>query len=299
MLDIRTDLAEESHSFCTKRQKAKETEGVSAKTFDEGIYSVTKVEIRTEEAAKRLNKPLGNYITVHSEHIKTGLYTEKLSYAVSRELKNLLKINKKDPLIMVAGLGNKRATPDALGPRVTDQIIITRHMSDSDPLSPVCALSPGVLGITGIETAEIFSSVAEKVHPDIIIAVDALASGSAENLGTTVQLSDTGINPGSGVHNRRNALNSDTLGVPVIAVGVPTVCDSSSLIRSAFLSAPGIDEEDSEKLISMVFSSGETMMVTPKNIDAVIERAAIILSRAINLALHPSLSYSEIAEFTS
>lgn len=299
MLDIRTDLAEESRSFYTKRHNLKETEGVTAKTEDGGVCSVTRVKIETEEAANRLKKPVGNYITVHSDHIKTGLYTEKLSIVTARELKRLLKTQKKDPLIMVAGLGNKRATPDALGPRVTDSVIITRHMPDSDPLSPVCALSPGVLGVTGIETAEIFACVAEKVRPDIIIAVDALASGRTENLGTAIQLSDTGINPGSGVHNRRNALNRETLGVPVIAMGVPTVCDSLSLIRSAFLNTPGIEEADSEKLISMLFSSGETMMVTPKNIDAVIERAAIILSRAINLALHPSLTYSEITEFTS
>lgn len=299
MPDIRTDLAEESHTFYIKRNKINKTDGVTAKTENGGIYSVTRVRIETDEAAEKLKKPVGNYITVHSEHLKSGLYTKELAEAVSSEIKKLIGQNKKDPLIMVAGLGNKRATPDALGPRVTDQIIITRHMAECDTFSSVCALSPGVLGITGIETAEIFSSVAKKVRPDLIIAVDALASGGAENLGTTVQLSDTGINPGSGVHNRRNALNRKTLGIPVIAVGVPTVCDSSSLIRSAFFSSPEISEEDAEALIAHLFSSAEAMMVTPKDIDAVIERSAAVLSRAINLALHPSLSYFEIGEFTS
>ena len=299
MADIRTDLAEEAHSFYIKRNNLNKTDGVTARTEKGSVYSVTRVRIETPDAAKRLQKPVGSYVTLHSEHLKTGLYTQELSEAVACEIKKLLPKEKKDPLILVAGLGNKRATPDALGPRVTDQVIITRHMPESDAFSNVCALSPGVLGITGIETAEIFSSVAKDVRPDLVIAVDALASGNAENLGTTVQLSDTGINPGSGVHNRRNALNSETLGAPVIALGVPTVCDSSSLLRSAFLSSPDIDEEDSEALISHLFSSGETMMVTPKNIDAVIERSSIVLSRAINLALHPSLSYAQITEFTS
>ena len=164
MADIRTDLAEEAHSFYIKRNNLNKTDGVTARTEKGSVYSVTRVRIETPDAAKRLKKPVGSYVTLHSEHLKTGLYTQELSEAVSREIKKLLPKEKKDPLILVAGLGNKRATPDALGPRVTDQVIITRHMPESDAFSNVCALSPGVLGITGIETAEIFSSVATDVR---------------------------------------------------------------------------------------------------------------------------------------
>lgn len=285
MLEVRTDLAFESHSLTLKKNRAEKIDGIFSETEKESTHSVTRVTVKTEAAAKKIKKPVGSYITLHSKHISSGLFTEELSKALGNELKKLLPKTESAPLVLVAGLGNSAVTPDCVGPRVLSELIITRHIKKADEgffdLRPVCALAPGVLGITGMESAEIFSAVCEKVKPDIIIAVDALAAGDIANLGTTIQLSDTGISPGSGVHNRRNALNRETLNVPVIALGIPTVCDLSAVQPSA----------------SQQYS--ESIMVTPKNIDAIISRACTVISRGLNLALQDGLSYSEIVDFTS
>lgn len=285
MVEVRTDLAFEAHSLLLKKNCAEKIDGIFSETEKESSHSVTRVTVKTKSAAEKLKKPVGSYITIHSEHISSGLFTEKLSNALANELKKLLPKTESTPLVLVAGLGNSAVTPDCVGPKVVSELIITRHIKKAGEgifdLCPVCALAPGVLGITGMESAEIFSAVCEKVKPDVIIAVDALAAGDIANLGTTIQLSDTGISPGSGVHNRRNALNRETLNVPVIALGIPTVCDLSAIHHSA--SQP----------------YGESIMVTPKNIDAIISRACTIISRGLNLALQDGLSYSEIVDFTS
>lgn len=301
MLEIRTDLAFEAHSLLTK-SNAEKINGISCDTRKSDVFSVTRVAVETAYAAEKIKKPVGQYITLHSEHIKSGLYTEELSHAFSKELSALLSTFPEKKLIMLAGLGNSRVTPDALGPKVTEQLIITRHIAYDDAaegLTPVCALSPGVLGITGIETSEIFSAIVKKISPDLIIAIDALAASEYENLGVTIQLSDTGINPGSGVHNRRNALNQETLGVPVIAVGMPTVCDSSSVVYSALSHTELLCEGDLADLCSSFSRNRPDMMVTPKNIDALISRASVIISRGINMALQPSLTYDDVTDYTS
>lgn len=310
MTEMRTDLAFEARDFYLNRQNAKTIDGIKAETKESDNYKITRVKIETENAAEKLKKPMGNYITIHSKHITTGLFTEALSEILADELSKIMPKRDKKSLVFAAGLGNDKVTPDSIGPKVISELIVTRHIFNSSPedisyLSPLCALAPGVLGITGIETAEIFRAVSEKVMPDFIIAIDALASASSLNVGTTIQLSDTGINPGSGVNNRRSALNQKTLGVPVIVIGVPTVADSCSAaaeaVRNEALKENSvISKEAAEKIAENILSdySGE-MMVTPKNIDAIVSRASVIISRAINMAVHKELSYTDVTDYVS
>ncbi len=309
MNEIRTDLAFESRNFYLKRNNLKELSGVNIQTIETNIYTQTSVSIKTKEASEKIGKPLGNYITIKSEYMESGLYTEELSAAFSRELKKLFPKGMTNPSVFIAGLGNSAVTPDALGPSVVSSLIVTRHLPEKSAkelsLSSLSALSPGVLGITGIETAEIIASVTEKTKPDLIIAIDALASGSSSHVGCTIQLSDTGINPGSGVNNRRSALNKSTLNIPVISVGVPTVSDISSVLTEAFddfLSDSDFAfsfDEKKEILKNFLLSNSDNLMVTPKNIDAIISRASLILSRGINLAVHKNLDYATISDYTS
>lgn len=310
MTEMRTDLAFEARDFYFRGQSVKSIEGIKFETEESDHYKITRVKIETKEASEQLKKPVGNYITIHSKHITTGLFTEALSEILAGELSKIMPKRNKNSLVFAAGLGNDKVTPDAIGPKVVSELIVTRHIFNSSPedisyLNPLCALAPGVLGITGIETAEIFRSVTDKVKPDFIIAIDALASASSLNVGTTIQLSDTGINPGSGVNNRRSALNKETLGVPVIVIGVPTVSDSccaaAEVLRNEALKEnPVISEESADKLAENILSdySGQ-MMVTPKNIDAIVSRASVIISRAVNMAVHPELSYTDVTDYVS
>ena len=204
---------------------------------------------------------------------------------------------------VVVGLGNRSVTPDSLGPRTAERVLVTRHMGDclprDVPMSSVCAAAPGVLGVTGIETAEILRGMVAHVKPDAVIAVDALAARSSKRIASTIQITDTGITPGSGVGNHRKALDRRTLGVPVIAVGVPLVVYASTIASDA-LCALGEGEVEEERIaacVERVVSEklGE-MIVTPRDVDALVERMAGVLADGINQALHPSLSSSEIAQ---
>lgn len=309
MNNFRTDLALESRDFYLKSIKNTELDGISYETTKTDLFTVTKVKIENEAASIKLKKPIGNYITIHSSHIMSGLYTKELSEELARQLTLIMPPRSKKSLVFAAGLGNDNVTPDSIGPKVVSSLVVTRHILGEEnfeaDLSPLCALAPGVLGITGIETAEIFSSVSNAIKPDFVIAIDALASRSSKHVGTTIQIADTGINPGSGVHNRRNALNKKTIGVPVIVVGVPTVSDASAVVYDAIdeiLSKYEISSDmmQCENVINDVLTRrAESMMVTPKNIDAITDRASLILSRGINMAVHKDLSYEEICQYTS
>ena len=213
--------------------------------------------------------------------------------------------------VLVAGLGNRSVTPDALGPRTVERVLVTRHMEGCLPadvsgrMASVCAAAPGVLGVTGIETAEVLRSMTEHVRPDAVIAIDALAARSSQRICSTIQIADTGITPGSGVGNHRKALTRQTLGVPVIAVGVPMVVYASTIASDAMrdlIRADGAceSEADEEKLAAsverVVSSRLGDLIVTPREVDALAERMAGILAEGINLALHPQLAPEEIAQ---
>ena len=277
---LRTDLAVESAADFFGEK------GIEKSDYEKAGMQVTKIKVTEESVAQKLQKPVGNYVTLAKRRLFD--YSEDFSERaglIAQEIRAFLP----DGAVLVAGLGNREITPDALGPLVVDDILCTRHFKSSaaqtfglESLRSVSAVATGVLGQTGIETAEFISSVAEKVTPSAIIVVDALAARELERLTSTVQLCDTGISPGAGVQNRRSAITKELLGVPVIAVGVPTVVDVATMAESLFSSNKNLSPD------------GYSMMVTTRDIDTVIKRAASLVSLSINLALHPELGYDDI-----
>ena len=261
----------------------------------ENGLSRTVVKVENEESAQKLGRPMGTYITLACEQAMTvSLETRR---ALAAELAQTLRG------MLPPDMGNRSVTPDSLGPRTAERVLVTRHMGDclprDVPMSSVCAAAPGVLGVTGMETAEILRGMVAHVKPDAVIAVDALAARSSKRIASTIQITDTGITPGSGVGNHRKALDRRTLGVPVIAVGVPLVVYASTIASDA-LCALGEGEVEEERIaacVERVVSEklGE-MIVTPRDVDALVERMAGVLADGINQALHPSLSSSEIAQ---
>ena len=269
----------------------------------------TVVTIRDAQTAKALGRPMGVYVTLSCpQRMSIELGTRRaLSEALGQAIAGMLPGACRT--VLVAGLGNRTVTPDALGPRTVERVLVTRHMDGCLPqdvterLRSVCAAAPGVLGVTGIETAEVLRGMVAHVRPDAVIVVDALAARSSQRICSTIQVADTGITPGSGVGNHRKALTRETLGIPVIAVGVPMVVYASTIARDAmgYLgAADGASEADEERLATCVeqvvsMRLGD-LIVTPREVDALVERMAGIVAEGINLALHPELTQSEIAQ---
>lgn len=293
-----TDLAMESRGAQPEQTQ----------TLSGGIER-TVVTIRDAQTAQALGRPMGVYVTLSCpQRMSIELGTRRaLSEALGQAIAGMLPQSCRT--VLVAGLGNRTVTPDALGPRTVERVLVTRHMDGclpedvSERLRSVCAAAPGVLGVTGIETAEVLRGMAEHVRPDAMIAVDALAARSSQRICSTIQVADTGITPGSGVGNHRKALTRETLGIPVIAVGVPMVVYASTIARDAmgYLSAAdGASEADEERLAScveqVVSKRLGDLIVTPREVDALVERMAGIVAEGINLALHPELTQSEIAQ---
>lgn len=253
--------------------------GIEESSESVGDIRVTKIKITSEEGALRIGKPIGNYITVEFPEIyKINDYVN-LKKAIVKALSSLLPPGEKN--LLVAGLGNTDITPDAVGPLTAKGILATRHITGQfaesiglKGLRSVSVISPGVLGKTGIEVSELIKGAAAAVKPDAVIVIDALASKSTDRLFRTVQLSDTGISPGSGVKNSRSEISQKTLGVPVIAVGVPTVVDAQTL-------AFELTNKEPEK------ESG--MFVTPKEVDLLCDRISEILSSSLNVFLQPEI----------
>lgn len=310
-MSIRTDLALEAHEVCCEEAKKKEEiDGVSVDIDKDGGMTVTKIEITNENGEAALGKPKGSYITIESPDLKYSVEEyEKTCMAIAENLRSMTKSFRDGP-ILIAGLGNDEITPDALGPAVMSKLIVTRHMKThmgdyfGSDFANVCAVAPGVLGTTGIETADIIKGVAERVKPKVIIAVDALAARSADRISTTFQLSDTGIQPGAGVGNRRDGLNEETLGVKVISLGVPTVVDAATIAKDSLDAAlrevhsGKLSDREKDEIINDALSGNiAKMVVTPKDIDMVIERAAKTLANGINLALHKNLTFEDIESF--
>ena len=272
----------------------------------------TVVTIRDAQTAKALSRPVGVYVTLSCpQRMSIELGTRRaLSEALGQAIAGMLPGACRT--VLVAGLGNRTVTPDALGPRTVERVLVTRHMDGclpqdvSERLRSVCAAAPGVLGVTGIETAEVLRGMVAHVRPDAVIVVDALAARSSQRICSTIQVADTGITPGSGVGNHRKALTRETLGIPVIAVGVPMVVYASTIARDAmgYLgAADGASEADEERLAKCVeqvvsMRLGD-LIVTPREVDALVERMAGIVAEGINFALHPELTQSEIAQLMS
>ena len=292
-MNFRTDLAIERQEY-----REKETlDGVLSRTETVEGIKVTTIEIINEQGERLIGKPAGKYITLETDKLyKSSEAFSSASQVLCSELRRLLP---ERGTVLVAGLGNEDITPDALGPKSLDLLLATRHISGEiaeslglGELRSVAGIVPGVLGKTGIETVESIWGVVKRISPSCVIVIDALASRNTERLGTTVQLCDTGVSPGSGVGNRRKGINSETLGVPVIAVGVPTVVDALTMAADVFEKA-GVDLPD------MDFSEHRQMMVTPKEIDSLIDKAAHLIAMGINTALQKNLTAAEIAEIVS
>lgn len=285
-MQFRTDLAIE---VADEAQHLTD-EDVGKDTFREGDTCVTRLHIRTDRAARALGKPQGAYITVEVPPLTDNEETlGKAAGLVANELTALLPA---EGSVLVVGLGNRAITPDALGPESADMVLATRHIGGEfarsvglDDLRPTAVLTPGVLGQTGTESGEIVRGVCTVVHPVAVVVVDALAARSVARLGCTVQLCDTGIAPGSGVGNNRQPLNAETLGVPVIGMGVPTVVDAATIARE--FSRQGEPAPD-------LAPRGEQMMVTPREVDVMIRRAARLVAMAVNGALQPDYSPLEL-----
>ena len=301
MLKRRTDLALEAKElWAESAEKETKLEGVRARDSLREGYQVTTVDILDEQGASSLGKPVGSYVTVQLDALARREEDAfgRAARAIAAELNGLLKLPE-GATCLVVGLGNRAITPDAIGPGVADHTMVTRHLVEQVPehfgsFRPVAALAAGVLGTTGVESGELVKAVAEKIRPGCIIAVDALASRSMDRVCTTVQLANTGIVPGSGVGNHRAALNRETLGVPVIAVGVPTVVDAGTL-AAYILAEAGQEGLDPEALAG----AGEGLMVTPRDIDQRVADLVKVIGYGINLALQPGLTIEDVDLFLS
>lgn len=301
MLDnysIHTDLAlEDKERFESDNV---EISGVSVEEiYDrEKDIQVTTVRILTENGAKAMRKPVGTYITIEAPNMTVSDedYQIDIAEELAVYLKELLKLEKKDYTVLVVGLGNRDVTPDALGPQVIEELHVTRHIIkeygkyavDEKEAHMVSAISPGVMAQTGMETSEIVKGIVQEIKPDFVIAIDALAARNTKRLNRTIQIADTGINPGSGVGNHRAGITKETLGIPVIAIGVPTVVDAATIVRDTMESMIDTLEnveptEKYEALNQMIAPHLYGMFVTPKDIDETIAKLGLLISEALNI----------------
>ncbi len=309
MYQPRTDLALEAHEHLLKKNRL----GVDGIIYNEENiedFKMTRVEILTKEASELSAKPCGKYLTLHTgtPWNETSDSLIRASRALSKLIEELCSnIVKKSSAILIAGLGNMTITADAIGPKALEHVLVTRHIKSASPtlfenlgLYDIAALSPGVLSQTGVETTEIVKSLVDKISPSCVIAIDSLASKKLERLVTTVQLSDTGIAPGSGMGNRREALNFKTLGVPVISIGVPTVVDAGSLAFDVVerLSKKNSSSHEIEKIFESLTDELQ-YFVTPKDTDLIINCLAKVIGYGINLAFHKNLGYDEMVSLAN
>lgn len=307
MENIRTDLAIEAHEMCSKK-KAEETEVqgvIVSEEKREGAF-VTIIDVKSKKGEEELGKPMGRYVTIEAPQIKfSDEAAESASKVIAEQIRGLCNI-KNDTKTLVVGLGNDMITPDALGPEVVSRLMVTNHIKTymqellDESFSSVCALVPGVLGTTGIETTDIIKGVADRINPEIVICVDAFATRSVNRISTTVQISDTGICPGSGVENKRKEISQKNIGKKVISIGVPTVCDAVTIASDTIDAALDTNddfknmygtEERRSVIKKALLGSEKNMMVTPKDIDLVIKRAAKVVADGINLALHNTVDF--------
>lgn len=309
------DLAIEAHDLL-RGDVGQEVGGVSHEQSRFPHGTITTIRVLNEEGEKTMGRPQGSYITIESIELRHNNWEahKNITRNFADILKRLIsgfKLGPDDP-ILVVGLGNWNATPDALGPKVVNTILVTRHMFQFAPeeltggLRPVSILSPGVLGITGIETAEIIRGVVDKIQPKLIIAIDALAAGNVDRIASTIQLADTGISPGSGIGNKRMGLNQETMGVPVIAVGIPTVVNAIVIAFQLFgqvmennqALTQALTEEQMDQAIHQVLGSfGTNLTVTPKEIDDLISHAARVVASGLNQALHVAVNPNDYAMY--
>lgn len=292
---VRTDLALEAHENIENAEQ--KSRGILVtETFHEDTQTkITHVHVTTKNGAHALNKPIGRYITLETPCLTDADedFHREISKELAAQLGEIIPDFHKEQSILVVGLGNRDVTADALGPNVIDNLFITRHIINTygkaaynkSKMHSISSLVPGVMAKNGMETSEIIKGVVEQTKPTAIVAIDALAARSIKRLNRTIQITDTGIHPGSGVGNHRNGLTKETLGIPVIAIGIPTVVDAATIVKDATLqmgqlldTAPLTSEQ--EKL----FYELHNMYVTSKDVDAVVKRLSYLISEALNMA---------------
>lgn len=317
-MGINLDLAVEAHDLL-RGDTGQEIPGVKMEEtpFENGI--VKTITIMNEQGAAIMGRLPGTYLTLESASIRENnkMVHKTIGEVFADKLKEILPLGD-DSTILVVGLGNWNATPDALGPKVVNYSMATRHLFHYAPeelrqgLRSVCVFAPGVLGLTGIETAEIIKGTVDRVKPDLLIVIDALAAGSVERINSTIQVATTGINPGSGIGNKRAAINQETMGIPVIAIGVPTVVHAGIIAHQAMeklfshlQTTPGLQTVYQglkpiaiQQLINQVLEPfGGQLMVTPKEIDEQITNTAKIIAMALAMALHPGMPPEEVEHY--
>ena len=314
-LSFRTEMADERVDTYKRVNNLTKVDGIKVESNTKDGVITTVVDVLNENGEKAVSKKIGRYITMEVQDInyldENG--KENVQNIIATQLKALIG-DDKNKSIFVVGLGNIAVTPDALGPKVVKQIDITRHLLNyakelvSENTRAVSAISPGVLGTTGIETSEIVTSIVEKIKPDMLIVIDSLASGSIHRIGNTIQISNTGITPGEGVRNKREGINEETLGIPVIAMGVPTVVDMATITNEAIdkmienaknelnnysndknksniLNAFSALEQDTRYDMIANLLNTQNYIVTPKEIDDVITSVSDLIASGINIAL--------------
>lgn len=288
-LQLRTDLAVEARELAGERVR-----GVDYHSYHENGLEISRMTVKDDHARRALNKEKGTYITIELPSLTDNFSdTDDRLRTIGEEIRRLLPVH---GLLLVAGLGNEEITPDALGPKTAARVLATRHITGElaratglDRLRPVAVMSTGVTGQTGIETGEYILSIVNRIRPTAVIAVDALASRRLERLGCTLQISDTGIAPGAGVGNHRTKINRDTMGVPVISVGVPTVVDLQTLAGD-LLGSVRADE------VKRMVPNSRTMVVIPKEIDLLTDRAARLIALSLNAAMQNDFSLEDLVD---
>ncbi len=319
--NCRTDLAIEMQEHFSQSGNENGIKVNTNKVKGLEIY-INTVEVLNEEASVNIGKPIGRYITIECEDMKgpDREIHDIIIKVTTEKLKELVEI-KKDDRVLIVGLGNEFVTPDAIGPKVVSKAIVTGHIYDmweediQRNFSRVYAISPGVMGQTGVETVDIVKGVVDKIKPKVVIVVDALAGRNIERINSTVQISDSGITPGAGIGNNRKGLNEETLGVKVIAIGVPTVISTTTLISDSIdyilkqlaestkeneniKAIFNIDDERKYNIINEILQPyTANMFVTPKEIDQVVERLSNIIANAINLSVNEGLTQEDINDF--
>lgn len=311
MYQIRTDLALETQ----EKMQEDNVELKGVRFLEERVdknLTISTVVIETENGAKTMGKPKGTYITIEAGNMddEDEDYHREISVQLAKIIRKLARVRKEEASVLVVGLGNREVTPDALGPRVVDNLFITRHILKEygkyafgqDKVHRISSIVPGVMAQTGMESLEIIKGIIRETDPDLVIAVDALAARSTKRLNRTIQVTDTGINPGSGVGNHRHGLNHKSLGVPVISIGIPTVVDAATIVndtmynlvnamtQSAAFSQLGnsleeLNEAEKYELIRELLSPNlNAMFVTPKDIDESVKRLSFTISEGLNIA---------------
>ena len=321
MFSVRTDLAVEAKEIYKKQNN--EIPGVEVEENSDGDVKITYVKVVNDIGEMRMGKPKGTYVTIDMPRFThyDAEVMDDVSKVLGKVLSNMIKLDD-SMTALVVGLGNWNITPDALGPKVVSKLMVTRHLKQLIPdqidegIRPVCAIAPGVLGLTGMETGEIIKGVVDKVKPNLIVCIDALASRKMERVNSTIQIGDTGISPGSGVGNKRMEISKKTLGIPVIAIGVPTVVDAATMANDTidmvldemigqsknggefYNMLKAIDKNEKQRMIQDILDPYVgNLMVTPKEVDLVIDSVSKVIANGINIALQPALDLEDINRF--